>query len=155
AYHGAFGAILIWLETLAVAAAVVLSVLKNQRLRRIGHGVLVGWAALWMLGAIRLSALDPGFWTIQSVFMTGMFACTVYRAVRGWWRVPSVPAILTDAVIESPHTDVADVSPSLLQRSAVRPSTTLHELDFGQGSRSRSMLPPEITAPTRRMLGIA
>lgn len=93
-YSGALGAILLWLEFFALIAAVVMSALPGRmsvfgpelalRMRRIAHGYLAGWAGLWMLGAMHLAQFDPAFWTLQSIFLTAMFACTVYRAWREW-----------------------------------------------------------------------
>ncbi len=91
-YSGTSGTILLCLEIIGLIAAIVMTALPKQmmvipeqrltQMRRIGHGYLTGWAGLWMLGTMHLASINPGFWTLQSIFITAMFACTVYRAFR-------------------------------------------------------------------------
>lgn len=93
-YSGIPGMILLWLELIALVAATVMTILPGSvslvgqhivtRMRRIGHGYLTGWAALWMVGTIYLAAIDPGFWTLQAIFLTILFGCTLYRAIHEW-----------------------------------------------------------------------
>lgn len=112
-YSGVFGTIVLWLELLALVAAIVITALPGQvsafapevslRIRRIGHGYLTGWAGLWMLGTMFLASIDPGFWTLQSIFLTIMFGCTVYRAVK-----ESFPRQPKAAQMRSPLNDADD-----------------------------------------------
>jgi hypothetical protein len=85
-YSGVLGAMLIWAELLAVSGAFLLTVAPRVpgKFARIGHVVLLGWSALWTLGTWRLATLDPGFWTVQALFLSALSGCTVYRAWRNW-----------------------------------------------------------------------
>src|SRR5262245_37081357 len=64
-YSGISGGLLLWVEILAVMAANALSVLPNDRLRRIGHGFFIFWSGWWALGTMYLATIDPGFWTLN------------------------------------------------------------------------------------------
>lgn len=130
-YSGVIGGMLLWTQILAVIAANVFTLVPNNRLRRIGHGFMIGWAAWWMFGAMYLASIEPVFWTVQSIFQTTLLGCVVYRAARSGARF-SRPAdsrpLSADDVQASPH---------------------ITELHLTQGSRSKSTLPPESTTPTR------
>lgn len=165
-YSGFFGSILLWLEFFALIAAIAFTALPGNfkfaprefmmRMRRVGHSYLTGWAGLWMLGTMYLAAVDPGFWIIQAMFITALFACTVYRAVREWNGNPSMRNGETgnaetgngevahhQAAPErsadpgpSPLTDMADISRFMLHRSAVRPSARVRECEVRGHSHS-------------------
>lgn len=168
-YAGMPGTALLWMELLAVAAATIVTALPVSlplispqsalRLRRIGHGWLTGWASLWMLGTMHLASIDPGFWTLQATFITALFGCTVYRAIRDWTPRNSQTnqrdeAVEVNCVEEegdaSSHpipyrelnTDVADVSRFMLHRSAVRPSPRITEVAGIAGRPSWVSAPP-------------
>ena len=82
-YSGLIGTVWLWSQAIIVLAAIVLSVLRGSRLRRIGHGILVAWSALWFANAVWLPALD-GSWVVASilgVLFGGLFLCTVVRAL--------------------------------------------------------------------------
>lgn len=99
AYSGWPGFLLLWAELLAVSGAIILTAAPRfvpLKWQRIGHGVLIGWNALWALGAWRLGVVDPGFWTFQAMFLTVLGACTLYRAKRNWTPAPCVPTLIPD-----------------------------------------------------------
>jgi len=98
-YAGWPGWLLLWAELLAVSGAIMLTAaprLAPLKWQRIGHGVLLGWNALWALGAWRLGLLEPGFWTFQALFLSALGACTAYRAARNW-KPAAKPADATAA----------------------------------------------------------
>lgn len=147
-YSGTAGTLLLWMEIFAVIAANVMTLLPHRfggvlpqtltRLRRIGHGYLTGWAGLWMLGAMHMASISPGFWTLQAIFLSALFACTVYRAFREWPSnapsptetvavAPALPLPHADDAgpikHRDPFTDIDDVSRFMLHRSALRRSS--------------------------------
>ncbi len=86
-YPGAFGLLLAIGQSLVVAAAVVASVLPASMLkwRRIGHGLLIGWAGLWTANFLWLFSVDHELVSFAQAAMTSvLFACTVARAAAGW-----------------------------------------------------------------------
>lgn len=89
-YGGAAGMLLLCAELLAIAGAFLLTVAPRvpRKLVRVGHGVLIAWSLVWTLGTWRLATVDPGFWTLQALFLTALCGCTVWRAVRNGnaWR---------------------------------------------------------------------
>jgi hypothetical protein len=120
AYSGFFGMVWIWAQLAAVLAGGALSLMPWPRQRQIGHVILVCWSGLWMIGAMRLLAVQPSlFWTLQTMVMGGFCACTVYRAIRGWnppevpqtFRVDSDPSASDDPL----RTDLAHDEPRVLQ----------------------------------------
>lgn len=102
-YSGGVGMLLIWAEILAVAGAFMLTAAPRvpPKLARIGHGVLVAWSLLWTLGTWRLAAITPGFWTFQSLFLTALCGCTVWRAWRNWKPAVAQPNATSDEVNET------------------------------------------------------
>ncbi len=87
-YSGIVGVLLVLLQLLVVSGATAASVLSRPglvRWRRLGHVVLIGWAALWMLNLVRLAAIDGQLDSIaQATLLCVLFGCTAYRATRGW-----------------------------------------------------------------------
>jgi hypothetical protein len=87
-YRGTLGLIMVMGQALLVAAAAVASVLPWQRslkLRRMGHGVLCAWAALWALDLIWLASIDHQVDSIaQATLLCLLLGCTGYRATMGW-----------------------------------------------------------------------
>jgi len=84
-YDGVFGLIWAMAQIIIVSAAAVLSVRGNVKAKRIAHGVLVGWAALWMLSLHHLARHDLQLDTLTQAAMASiLFACTGYRAWEGW-----------------------------------------------------------------------
>jgi hypothetical protein len=87
-YTGTLGLMLALGQLLLVAAAAGASVLpwpRTLKLRRIGHGVLCGWAALWAINLIWLASVDPQVdSTAQATLLCLLFGCTGYRAATGW-----------------------------------------------------------------------
>ena len=169
-YTGFFGTVLLWLEFLALGVAIALTALPNNfkftraemttRLRRAGLGYLTGWAGLWMLGTMYLASMSPGFWIIQALFITTLFACTVYRTVRDWnGRRPidnhdmgrsNASSEMVHPPVEpvpSPHTDVADVTRFVLHRSAVRHSDRMTERELDEFERPARMFAARDTSP--------
>jgi hypothetical protein len=87
-YTGTLGLLTVLGQTLVVAAALAASVLpwqRSLRYRRIGHGVLCGWAALWALNLIWLATVDLQPYSIaQATLLCLLLGCTGYRATTGW-----------------------------------------------------------------------
>ena len=87
-YSGTLGLLTVMGQTLLVAAAAAASVLpwpRSLKLRRIGHGVLCGWAALWALNFIWLASVDHQLVsTAQATLLCLLLGCTGYRATMGW-----------------------------------------------------------------------
>jgi len=103
AYGGWFGLLLAVTELTVVLAAAIWSARSNLRLRRIAHGVLIGWSALWMLNLMRLFVIDGRFDSfVQTAILTFLFGCTIHRAARGWSGRPRDGAALTDHLPEEP-----------------------------------------------------
>lgn len=91
-YTGMPGTILLWSEALVLLAAIVLSVLPRTPLRRIGHGLLIAWSALWVANFVWLTVVGGTWmllWTIWPILLGVLFLCTLYRAARGWRARPS------------------------------------------------------------------
>jgi hypothetical protein len=85
-YKGVAGTVLILAEALFLAAGIVMSILPRNRLRRVGHVMLVAWAGLWLGNAINIARLGGGFIFVVWIGLLGLlFACTLLRAARGWW----------------------------------------------------------------------
>ncbi len=87
-YAGLPGTVLLWAEAVTLRAAILLSVLPGERLRRTGHGLLVTWATLWLANAVWLTALSGMWWLwlIWPLTFGAFFLCTAYRAALGWGR---------------------------------------------------------------------
>jgi hypothetical protein len=87
-YSGTLGLLTVMGQTLLVAAAAVASVLpwpRTLKLRRVGHGVLCGWAALWALNFMWLASVDHQLVsTAQATLLCLLLGCTGYRATMGW-----------------------------------------------------------------------
>jgi len=112
-YTGLGGLLSAMAQTALVAAAVLVTVpplRRNARWRRIGHGVLCGWSALWALNLVWLTGLD-GHLFAQATLLCLLCGCTGYRAVTGWSTPGGRP---------SPDDQARTGSLSLCQRSAHR-----------------------------------
>ena len=87
-YTGIVGLSIAILQVLVVSGAAVTSTLpfdRTVKARHAGHMVLCGWSALWALNLVRLALIDGGLDSIaQSVLLSGLFVCTVWRASIGW-----------------------------------------------------------------------
>ncbi|MHC5005802.1 MAG: hypothetical protein ACYTGF_00405 [Planctomycetota bacterium] len=87
-YSGTLGLLTVIGQALLVSAAAVASVLpwpRTMKLRRIGHGVLCGWAALWALNFMWLASVDHQLVsTAQATLLCLLLGCTGYRATMGW-----------------------------------------------------------------------
>jgi hypothetical protein len=80
-YRGVGGLVLIVVETGFVLAATIMSVLRQPRWRRIGHGALIAWAALWLGNTIYLMSIDGSvFWITGIVLYSFFLLCTIIRA---------------------------------------------------------------------------
>jgi hypothetical protein len=92
-YTGTLGLMLAIVQTLVVGAAAVASALPRAgmlRWRRIGHGILVGWAALWLANLFWLFSIDHALGSFAQAALVGvLFGCTVARAATGWTPGPS------------------------------------------------------------------
>ncbi len=87
-YTGIVGLVFAIVQLLVVSGAAVTSTLPFDRTvksRHAGHMVLCGWSALWALNLVRLALIDGELDSIaQSVLLSGLFVCTVWRASSGW-----------------------------------------------------------------------
>ncbi len=84
-YEGIPGTVLILVEALYLAAGIAMSVLPRNRMRRIGHVMLVVWAGLWLGNAVNIGRLGGGFiWALWIGLLGLFFLCTLVRAARGW-----------------------------------------------------------------------
>ncbi len=85
-YQGLAGAVMIITELVIVPAGIIMSMLKQPMMRRIGHGILVAWCGLWLLNAVSVAKADNLvlMWTFMVPALILMFASTIVRAVRGW-----------------------------------------------------------------------
>jgi hypothetical protein len=101
-YRGTLGLLTVMGQALVIGAAATASVLPGQRslkLRRIGHGVLCAWAALWALDLIWLASIDHSpATTAQATLLCLLVGCTGYRATMGWspgrsTKPPKVPTL--------------------------------------------------------------
>ena len=94
-YNGVLGLFLVMIQLLAVAAAAVISLSSKTRRRRIAHGVLIAWAALWMFNFMYLAGIEPRFDSVcQAPLMMLLFGCTTYRAARNWRQRPAGQMVL-------------------------------------------------------------
>jgi len=83
AYPGTFGLLLAITQAAVVTAAAVMSLRLKPQTRRLGHGILIAWAALWLLNLVRLAAIDLHVDSLcQASIMAFLFAGTVYRAMH-------------------------------------------------------------------------
>ena len=88
-YQGLMGTIWLWSQVAVLGGAIVLSTLRMKGLRRVGHVVLIAWAALWLGNAIWLPMVGGG--SPRGLWVTvigAFFLATVVRAVRGWRERP-------------------------------------------------------------------
>lgn len=85
-YTGTPGTVLLWFEMITLGAAIVASVLPVTAVRRTGHALLVLWSALWLGNGTWLTSYGGPWWLwVGWVGTLGLFfACTVWRAARGW-----------------------------------------------------------------------
>lgn len=87
-YTGIVGLLIAIVQLLVVSSAAVTSILpfdRTVKARHAGHMVLCGWSALWALNLVRLALIDGELDSIaQSVLLSGLFVCTVWRAFSGW-----------------------------------------------------------------------
>ena len=106
-YEGAFGLLLAIVQLGVLVAAVLMSLLKTDKWRRVGHGVLVAWAALWMMGLLNLAVEDGTLGTLlQTGVVSLLLGATLYRAVLAF---PRRPEMLTVTNVSSSGR-VADVT---------------------------------------------
>jgi len=81
-YEGMLGLLVACVQFSVVGTAAIMSVLPTLRWRRLGHGVLIGWAGLWMLGLMKFAGADPAFDSFGAAALSSvLFASTVYRAL--------------------------------------------------------------------------
>ncbi len=87
-YTGVVGLLLAMAQVLVVGGAVVASTLpfgRTLRARRVGHLVLCGWSALWMINLMRLAGIDGQLDSFaQATLLWVLFGCTAGRASMGW-----------------------------------------------------------------------
>ncbi len=87
-YTGVVGLVFAISQLLLVSSAAVTSTLpfdRTVKARHAGHLVLCGWSALWALNLTRLAFIDGELDSVaQSVLLSGLFVCTVWRASSGW-----------------------------------------------------------------------
>ena len=87
-YTGTAGLLQALAQLALVAGAVVVTVAplnRRTKWRRLGHGVLTGWSALWAANLIWLASVDGRLDSVaQAMLMCLLFGCTGYRAISGW-----------------------------------------------------------------------
>ncbi|UCD74728.1 MAG: hypothetical protein JSV91_13190 [Phycisphaerales bacterium] len=94
-YNGVLGLVQVMAQLVVISAAVIMSLSSKDARRRIAHGVLIVWAAVWMCNLIYLAGIEPRFDSVcQAPLMMLLFAGTGYRALRGWRRRPAVQMVL-------------------------------------------------------------
>jgi hypothetical protein len=85
-YVGVPGTVLALAEAIFVLAGIVLSIYPRDKLRRIGHVMLVAWAGLWLGNAVNVARLAGDFTRYVWIgLLVLFFLSTVLRAVLGWW----------------------------------------------------------------------
>jgi len=94
-YTGYPGAVLALVETIVVLGGLILAFAPRPRLRRIGLGVLLAWAALWALNAIWYGQLGGGW--LNAAAFTFAFLCTAWVVVARWRPKRKRPAAPADA----------------------------------------------------------
>lgn len=112
-YTGFVGLLLAMAQVLVVGGAVVASTLpfgRTLRARRVGHLVLCGWSALWMINLMRLAGIDGQLDSFaQASLLCVLFGCTAGRASLGWTPRHS-PKRMTElpppAAVPAPDDDV-------------------------------------------------
>ncbi len=87
-YTGTAGLVQAMAQLALVAAAAVVTVAplnRRTKWRRLGHGVLTGWSALWAVNLIWLASVDGQLDSIaQAMLLCLLLGCTGYRAINGW-----------------------------------------------------------------------
>ena len=84
-YVGIPGTALVITEALVVLAGIALSIMPQDKLRRIGHVQLVLWAGLWLTNAVYVTRFEFSvLWALVIALFAFFFACTIVRAVRCW-----------------------------------------------------------------------
>ena len=84
AYAGTLGLLLAMAQAAVVGAAAVMSLRARSKTRRLGHAILIAWAALWALNLMRLAGLDLQLDSFcQATIMILLLGSTVSRAVCG------------------------------------------------------------------------
>ncbi|MCH8824869.1 MAG: hypothetical protein IH984_15340 [Planctomycetes bacterium] len=87
-YTGFLGTVWASIQALVIGAAAALTIIPwrvTNKQRRIGHAVLVGWAAICTLSLLRLAGIGFNIETIaQTAMTTLMLGCTSYRAACNW-----------------------------------------------------------------------
>lgn len=91
-YTGWAGTALLWMQIVAISSATVMTLLPVRRVQRLGHAVLIGWAAWWTLGTMYLASISPVGFGLQALLMTFLLSCTVARAWMSRGRFDSAPA---------------------------------------------------------------
>ena len=105
AYAGTLGLLLAMAQAAVVGAAAVMSLRARSKTRRLGHAILIAWAALWALNLMRLAGLDLQLDSFcQATIMILLLGSTVYRAVCGPSR--RLSATTTNVYLESTREQV-------------------------------------------------
>jgi len=153
-YTGIVGLLIAILQLLVVSSAAVASTLpfdRTVKARHAGHMVLCGWSALWALNLVRLALIDGELDSIaQSVLLSGLFVCTVWRASSGWsprhskpvgeppvdeplWAEPTLGAA---AGAESAGCPVDDSSPGDAEKQSFSALVAMTQETLGKLARS-------------------
>lgn len=89
-YAGPLGILIAMAQLALLATAVVFTLRRSRRARRIGHTLLFGWASWWLLSLGMRMFTEPGLASIApTLMMTLFFIATVHRSWRGWSHSPS------------------------------------------------------------------
>lgn len=89
-YTGVVGLLLALVQLTTIGAAALVTAMPRMGLGRLGHRVLMGWAALWTLDLVWLASTDLRFESLgQATLMSALLGCTVYRGLRRPIRKPA------------------------------------------------------------------
>ena len=101
AYSGVFGLLLAMAQFASVGLAAIMSVRTRRKTRRIGHGILIGWASLWAINLLYLAGFDLAVDSLaQAALMSFLLGCTIYRAACPY------PARTIAATVNDNETDL-------------------------------------------------
>ncbi len=137
-YSGFLGTVWASIQALVIAAAAALTIIPwkvTNKQRRIGHAVLVGWAAICTLSLLRLAGIGFNIETIaQTAMTTLMFGCTSYRAAYNWSGSKSLDAMPID---EQELDAIAEIfKPDFIDTNDITNSSKIDEVEPPESLKS-------------------
>jgi hypothetical protein len=86
-YSGLGGFVLLVTQGLLVVGASLAAAKGRGRVRKIGLGLVLGWAALWLANGVWLAGVSDQFMRLLGAWiLTGAFAATLIRVLVDWPR---------------------------------------------------------------------